>query len=132
MTRENMVCVCVCVFIIKLYLSCCYIKEVRYCILIAVLCSYNIRVVKLSLSLSLSLSPSIFLHLFFSLQLRLIESVGKGELQLEGCSMDEAVEKLVQCGFSSDPEEMMYRCDELDEFWKVRVQYISVGMYLYY
>ena len=39
---------------------------------------------------------------------------------MEGCSVDEAVEELVRHGFSSDPEEMVYRYGELDEFWKVR------------
>lgn len=36
--------------------------------------------------------------------------------------MDEAVEELVCHDFSSDPEEMVYRCGELNEFWKVRVR----------
>ncbi|XP_045123690.1 uncharacterized protein LOC123511695 isoform X1 [Portunus trituberculatus] len=50
--------------------------------------------------------------------LRFLECVKGGKLQVEGCSVDEAVEELVRHGFYSDPEEMVYRCGELDEFWK--------------
>ncbi|XP_063869251.1 filaggrin-like isoform X1 [Scylla paramamosain] len=59
--------------------------------------------------------------------LRFIECVKRGELQVEGCSVDEAVEELVHHGFSSDPEEMMYRCGDLDEFWKERYEDGHVG-----